>query len=148
MVGYPSHEFWTPESWIPVSKPWKPLDYSSVSPYLLVSRGEEVRGFLRSAFGAVPLRWIERPDGSLMHGEVRVDDSVIMLGEVEGGGVPTPTHIHIYVPDVDEAFQRALDAGAESVQLPRRQDDPDRRAAVCGPSGHTWWIATRVEAES
>lgn len=131
-----------------MSKPWKPLEYSSVSPYLLVRRGPEVRDFLRAAFGAVSLRWLERPDGSLMHGELRVDDSVIMLGEPEGGGMPTPTHIHVYVPDVDKAFERALDAGAEIVQAPQQKGDPDRRGAVSGPSGHTWWIATQVESEA
>jgi uncharacterized glyoxalase superfamily protein PhnB len=132
-----------------LSKPWKPLDYTSVSPYLLVSRGDEVMDFLREAFGAVALRRIERADGSLLHGEVRIDDSVVMLGEPEGeeGWTPTPAHVHIYVPDVDAAFQRALAAGGEAVQEPERGDDPDRRAGVRGPSGHTWWIATLVAPE-
>jgi uncharacterized glyoxalase superfamily protein PhnB len=132
-----------------VSKPWKPLDYTSVSPYLLVSRGDEVIVFLREAFGAVPLRRIERADGSLLHVEVRIDDSVVMLGEPEpeAGWTPTPTHIHVYVPDVDEAFRRALAAGGEAVQEPEQGDDPDRRAGVRGPNGHTWWIATQVSPE-
>ena len=130
-----------------MSKPWKPIDYSSVSPYLLVACGEQVRDFLQVAFGGVALRWIERPDGSLMHGEVRVDDSVIMLGEPQGEDAPASTHVHVYVPDVDEAYRRAVEAGAESVQAPQRKDDPDRRAGVRGPSGHTWWIATQVELD-
>jgi uncharacterized glyoxalase superfamily protein PhnB len=130
-----------------VSKPWKPLDYGSVSPYLIVHQGGEVREFLRTAFGAVPLRWIERPDGSLLHGEIRVDDSVIMLGEPEGdaGRTVTQTHVHLYVPDVDEAYARALAAGGESVQAPEERGDPDRRGAVRGPSGQTWWIATQSD---
>ncbi len=129
-----------------MAKPWKPRDYSSVSPYLIVSGAEAVAEFLRQAFGGDRLRWIERPDGSLMHGEVRVDDSVIMLGEAERAGEwdPTPAQVHLYVPDVDEAFRRALRAGAEPVQEPERKDAPDRRAAVRGPSGHTWWIASQV----
>lgn len=128
-----------------MSKPWKPLDYSSVSPYLIVAGAAEVAEFLEAAFGGVRLRWIQRPDGSLMHGEVRIDDSVIMLGEAEGRPEPTPTHVHVYVPDVDEAYGRALAAGAEPIQAPARKDDPDRRAGVRGPSGHTWWIATQIE---
>lgn len=133
-----------------MSKPWKPLDYSSVSPYLIVFRGDEVIAFLQAAFDAVPLRRIDRPDGSLLHGEVRIDDSVIMLGEPEATAAwgPSPTHIHIYVPDVDQAFQRGIAAGGESVQEPERKDDPDRRAALRGPSGHTWWIATQVAPEA
>ena len=73
----------------------------------------EVIDFLQEAFGAVALRRIERPDGSLMHGEVRIDDSVVMLGEPEReeAWTPTPAHVHIYVPDVDAAFRRALAAG-------------------------------------
>lgn len=131
---------------MPMSKPWKPRSYSSVSPYLIVSDADAVMDFLREAFGAVPLRRIDRPDGSLMHGEMRIDDSVVMLGEAEADAPwgPTPSHVHVYVPDVDEAFRRAVAAGAEAVQEPRRKDDPDRRAAVRGPSGHTWWIATQV----
>lgn len=132
-----------------MSKPWKPRDYGSVSPYLIVSRADAVMDFLRDAFGAVPLRRIDRPDGSLMHGEMRIDDSVVMLGEPEADAPwgPSPTHVHVYVPDVDEAFRRAVAAGAEVVQEPRREDDPDRRAAVRGPSGHTWWIATQVSPD-
>lgn len=129
-----------------MSKPWKPRDYSSVSPYLLVTTGDDVIGFLEAAFGAVPLRRIERADGSLLHGEVRIDDSVIMLGEPEPAAEwsPTPNHVHIYVPDVDEAYRRALEAGGRPVQEPGEEDGPDRRAGVRGPGGHTWWIATRT----
>jgi uncharacterized glyoxalase superfamily protein PhnB len=131
---------------MPMSKPWKPRDYSSVSPYLMVSSADAVIDFLRAAFGAVPLRRIDRPDGSLMHGEVRIDDSVVMLGqpEADAHGEPTPTHVHVYVPDVDQAFRRAVEAGAEVIQEPERKEDPDRRAAVRGPSGHTWWISTQI----
>jgi uncharacterized glyoxalase superfamily protein PhnB len=132
-----------------MSKPWKPRDYSSVSPYLIVSRADAVIDFLRDAFGAVPLRRIDRPDGSLMHGEMRIDDSVVMLGEPEADAPwgPTPAHVHVYVPDVDVAFRRAVATGAEVVQEPRGEDEPDRRGAVRGPGGHTWWIATQVSPD-
>jgi uncharacterized glyoxalase superfamily protein PhnB len=58
----------------------------------------------------------------------------------------SPVWLHVYMPDVDATYQRALDAGAASVQAPsRREGDPDRRGGVKDPAGNTWWIATQVE---
>lgn len=122
---------------------WKPQDYNSVSPYLIVPRAAEVIAFLESAFGASVLRRFERDDGSTAHAEVRIDDSVVMMGSPpdESG---EPCHVHVYVPDVDAAYAAALSAGGAPVQEPEQGDDPDRRAGVRGPGGTTWWIATQV----
>ncbi|HWL49028.1 MAG TPA: VOC family protein, partial [Acidimicrobiia bacterium] len=57
---------------------------------------------------------------------------------------PIEAYVHVYVPDVDDTYRRALDAGASSVQEPVQKDDEDRRGGVKGPGGVTWWIATRV----
>ena len=85
-----------------------------------------------------------RPDGTIMHAEVRVDDSVIMIGDAGGAWQPVPSHVHLYVRDVDEAFRRALAAGGVPVQEPqRRPGDPDKRGGVRDPAGNTWWIGTQ-----
>lgn len=124
---------------------WKPDEYSTASPYLIVEGAERVIEFLVETFGASRLRRYDTPDGSIMHAEVLIDDTVIMMGEAGGDWPATPCAIHVYVEDVDRTYRRALDAGGASVEEPaRREGDPDRRAGVLGPGGNTWWIATQV----
>jgi len=123
----------------------KPAGYSTVSPYLIVNGAERTIAFLTTVFGARELRRFPDPDGTIRHAEVRVDDSVLMLTDGGPGYPPVPCHVHVYVPDVDAAYQRALAAGGESVQPPTKKDDADRRGGVRDPGGTTWWIGTKVE---
>lgn len=122
-------------------KAYKPEGYASVSVYLMVQDAQGVIDFLREALGGETLRRMDNPDGTIMHAEVKIDDSVVMLADVEP---PVPSHIHVYVPDVDAAYNRALRAGGISVQEPVQKGDPDRRSGVKDPSGNTWWISTQV----
>lgn len=130
-----------------MSQMWKPPRYSSVSPYLVTENAEGVIAFLVDALGAEPLRRYEMPDGSIMHAEVRIDDTVVMIGQAGGEWPAIPCHVHVYVPDVNASYERALEAGGESVEAPRqRGDDPDRRGGVKGPGGNTWWLATQAQS--
>lgn len=123
---------------------WKPTGYTTASPYLIVAGAREVIDFLKKAFDAEELRRFEMDDGSIMHAEVRLDDTVIMIGDAGGDWKATPCHLHVYVEDVDAAYARALEAGGQSVQEPaRREGDADRRGGVKDPAGNTWWIATQ-----
>jgi uncharacterized glyoxalase superfamily protein PhnB len=126
---------------------YKPQGYSSVSPYLIVDDARRTITFLVRAFDAVELRRFLHPSGQVMHAEVRVDDTVIMLadGDPSGEWPPAPASVHIYVADVDATYRRAIEAGATSVQEPVKKDDPDRRGGVRDAGGTTWWIATVVE---
>jgi PhnB protein len=124
--------------------PYKPETYPSVSPYLVLSDAEATIRFLREAFGATEIQRFAAPDGKVLHAEVRIDDSVVMLADGNRGWPPLPAHVHLYVPDVDDAYRRALEAGGESVQAPVRKDDPDKRGGVRDAGGTTWWLATRV----
>jgi len=127
------------------STSWKPNGYSSVSPYLVVPDADAVIEFLVATLGAHPLRRYENPDGSVLHAEVRIDDTVVMMGQSGDGWEPRPCHVHLYVPDVDEAFARALANGGEPVAEPTHETgDPDRRGGVKGPGGTTWWFSTQV----
>ena len=83
--------------------------------------------------------------GKLAHAEVRIDDTVVMVADGGPGWPPIPSHVHIYVPDVDDTYKRALEAGAISVQTPVKKDDADKRGGVKDAGGTTWWIATKVE---
>ena len=122
---------------------WKPEGYRSVSPYLIVSDAKATLEFLRVVFGAAPLRVHPRPDGTLMHAEARIDDTVVMLADATDGWPAVPAHVHVYVPDVDASYRRALDAGAAAVMEPAQKDDKDKRGGVQDPGGTTWWLATQ-----
>ncbi len=71
-----------------------------------------------------------------------LDDTVIMI--TDGGESSFPAWLHVYVPDVDATYQRGLAAGAESIQEPKQQGDPDKRGGIKDPAGNVWWIATQV----
>lgn len=122
----------------------KPAGYTTVSPYLIVNGADETIEFLKQVFGAVELRRFPADDGKVMHAEVRIDDTVVMLADGAEGWPPLDSHVHVYVADVDDTWRRALAAGAESVQEPVQKDDEDKRGGVKDPGGTTWWIATRV----
>ena len=123
----------------------KPDGYSTVSPYLIAAGAQQVIDFLKQTFGASELRRYDLPDGSIMHAEVRIGDAVVMLGDAGESWPAVPSHVHVYVEDVDATYRRALQAGGVPVQSPERKgDDPDRRGGVKDPAGNTWWIATQV----
>jgi PhnB protein len=125
---------------------WKPEGYTSAAPYLVVANAAASIEFLKAAFDAVALRRFEGPNGAIMHAEVRIDDTVVMLSDGSDGWPSIQAHVHIYVPDVDLAYERALAAGAVSVMPPAKKDDADKRGGVKDPGGTTWWIATQMES--
>jgi PhnB protein len=124
---------------------FKPDGYSTISPYLIASGAQRVIDFLKQTFGARELRRYDMSDGSIMHAEVQIGDTVVMLGDAGENWPAVPAHLHVYVQDVDATYERALEAGGVSVQPPERKgEDPDRRGGVQDPAGNTWWIATQV----
>ncbi len=124
---------------------YKPDGYSTVSPYLIVDGAARTIEFLVKAFDAVDLLQLPDSNGKLMHAEVRIDDTVVMLTDGAEGWPPIPSHVHVYVTDVDETYKRALKAGAASVQEPVKKGDENKRGAVKDLGGTTWWISTKVE---
>ena len=125
-------------------KDWKPAGYTSVAPYLVVSDATATIKFLVDALDGTQLRTVLRPDGTIMHAEVRIDDTVVMLAQGNDQWPPAPSSVHIYVRDVDASYARALAAGATSIMPPARQDDPDKRGGVKDAGGTSWWLATQV----
>lgn len=123
---------------------WKPANYPSVSPYLICQDPERLIDFLRAVFDAMQVRRFDRPDGSLMHAEIRIDDSVVMIGGGATEYLSAQVHVHVYVPDAQAVYDRALASGAEPVQLPvRKTADDDLRGGFTDPAGHHWWVATQ-----
>lgn len=127
-----------------MSVAYKPEGYTSVAPYLVVDGAVRTINFLTRVFGATELRRYPTPDGRILHAEIRIGDTVVMVADGNAGWPPIGAHVHVYVPDVDATYQRALQAGAMSVQEPKKKDDADRRGGVKDAGGTTWWIATQV----
>ena len=127
-----------------MSSIYKPEGYSTVSPYLIVNGASATIEFLVKVFGATELRRFPNDAGKLMHAEVRIDDTVVMLADGAEDWPPMPAYVHIYVQDVDATYKRALEAGATSVQEPLKKEDEDKRGGVKDAGGTTWWIATKV----
>jgi PhnB protein len=120
--------------------PWKPDGYTSLAPYLIVEDPEAVLSFCERVFGAERLRVI-RDGERIAHAECRIDDTVLMMGGAPGGPA---AHVHLYLPDADEAFDRAVEAGATVVQPMTEQGDGDRRGGVESADGTTWWLSRQL----
>ena len=122
-----------------------PEGYRSVTPYLVVRGVPTLLDFLNHAFDAAEIFRMPRPDGTIMHAEVRIGDSIVMMGEAMEQFPPIPSSIYLYVNDADATYKRALQAGATSTMEPADQFWGDRQAGVEDPVGNRWWIATHQE---
>ena len=129
-----------------MNQTYKPQGYASVSVYVMADGAQRVIDFLTQTLDAKPLRRFDRPDGSIMHVEIQIDDTVVMIADAGGAFPSFPVWLHVYVPDVDASYQRMIAAGGFSVEEPNQKEgDFDRRAGVKDPAGNTWWIATQME---
>jgi uncharacterized glyoxalase superfamily protein PhnB len=122
-----------------------PDGYHSVTPYLTIPGVAKLLDFLKQAFEAQELHRMPRPDGAIMHAEVRIGDSRLMMGEPMGNAQPMFGSLYLYVHDVDAVYKRALQAGATSTSEPADQFYGDRSAGIKDPVGNQWWIATHKE---
>jgi uncharacterized glyoxalase superfamily protein PhnB len=130
-----------------------PAGYHTVTPSIIVRGAARAIEFYKRAFGAEEVGRMDAPDGTVMHAEIRIGDSIVMLGdENPQWGVLSPSStngnpgsLHIYVDDADAAFERAVRAGA-TVRYPLEDAFwGDRYGKVTDPFGHEWAIATRTK---
>lgn len=124
---------------------FKPENYHVVTPLISVKGAGRLIEFMKSAFGAVEVYRFSATDGSVMHAEVKIGDSVLMLGEAMEGSAPMAGAFYIYVQDADAAYQAALRAGGESLEGPSDRFWGDRMGSIRDFAGNRWLIATRVE---
>lgn len=117
-------------------------DFKNIAPYILVNGAARFIDFLKSAFEATERLRVPRPDGSVMHCEVGVGNSVIELGDADGQHQARPTTVHLYVEDADATFERALQVGASPVEAVVDQPWGDRQGCVRDEFGNLWRIAT------
>jgi PhnB protein len=130
-----------------------PDAYRTATPYIIVNDATKAIAFYKSVFGATELVRLADATGKVMHAELRIDNSPIMLADEfpdmgyrspqSLGG--SPVSILLYVTDVDEQVARAIAAGAKETMPVADQFDGDRRGTVTDPFGHVWLVATRKE---
>ena len=123
----------------------KPDGYHAVTPYLVVDGAARLIDFLEEVFDAQEVVRLAAPGGRIGHAELRIGDLLVMLGDAHGEHKPMQTMLYVYVDDADAIYQRALAAGATSVQAPIDQFYGDRSGGVKDPFGNLWWIATHIE---
>jgi len=122
-----------------------PKGNSVVSPYLVIEDVQMMLDFVKQAFGAQETSVLAMPDGTVMHAEVKIGDSVIMMGIAGPERELYKCMIHIYTADCDAVFKKAIAAGAISLQEVSDQFYGDRNGGVKDPFGNAWWISTHIE---
>lgn len=122
-----------------------PEGFHTVTPYLLVPDIARLIEFLKQAFDARVVHRTDMPDGSVMHAQVQIGDSMVMMGESRGEWKPMPCMLYLYVDDVDAWYHRGMKAGGTSVRELTNEFYGDRVGGVQDPCGNQWWLATHVE---
>lgn len=119
-----------------------PPGFRSITPYMIVREAGALIEFFKQAFGIEDLTQHPAPGGGIMHAELRIGDTMIEMAD--GGGMfpAMPSAYHLYVPDADAVYQKALEAGATSLFTPADREYGDRETAILDPSGNQWYIAT------
>ncbi|CAL9332723.1 VOC family protein [Streptomyces sp. enrichment culture] len=129
----------------------------AVIPHIMVDDADAAIDFYRRAFGAREDFRLQAPGGGILHAEISIGPSVLMLGDAGAEGVGaavwsappalggTSVTLHVFVPDVDELARRAVAAGAELLQPPTDMFHGDRTAVLGDPFGHLWVFLTHVE---
>ena len=129
-----------------------PAGHHTVTPYLACKGAADAIAFYKKAFGAKERMRMPGPGGSIGHAEIEIGDSRIMLadeypdmdflGPTSRGG--TAVHIHLYVPNADRMFERAVAAGAKVLRPMADQFYGDRTGSLQDAWGHVWHLATHV----
>jgi PhnB protein len=122
-----------------------PEGYHTITPYLIVEGAGKLIEFIENVFEGKVTTKIQDDSGRINHAEMKVGDSMLMLAEASEEWKPTKTMLHLYVEAVDETYQKALDAGAESVKEPNDQFYGDRNSSVKDAFGNIWGISTHIE---
>ena len=130
-----------------------PDGYHTATPYLIIKGAGDAIEFYKNAFGATELMRVPGPGGVLMHAEIKIGDSIIMLADefpdmdalspMTIGG--SPVGLMLYLPNVDEVFARAIAAGGKEFRAVQNQFYGDRSGTLEDPFGHVWTVATHIE---
>ena len=126
----------------------RPARHHTVNPALIVADVPGMVDFLVRAFDGEALQKMALPDGRVIHAEVTIDDSLVMIMAPRRGAPPMPCSLGLYADDVDTTYARAMAEGARSLEEPRDQVYGHRTARVEDPAGNQWTIHTVIENPS
>jgi PhnB protein len=122
--------------------PVREMSYT-FAPYFHVKGADQMIQFLKQAFFGEEIAVFRNPEGRITHAQMRIGEAFIEMGEAHGDYQPMPSSYHIYVWDADGAYNRALNAGAQSLYEPAEMPYGDREAGVIDPFGNHWYLGTR-----
>lgn len=122
-----------------------PDGYHTVTPYLVTRNAAKLVDYLIRAFGATVKSQHSTPEGVVMHAEIQIGDSMIMLGEASEKWTGSTAMLYLYIPDVDSVYNQAIAAGGKSLREPTNEFYGDRGAGIEDEFGNQWWIATHIE---
>jgi len=124
---------------------FKPDEYHTVTPYMIVPNVSGLIDFIQQVFDGQEVRRTNLPSGQVMHAEMRIGDSMVMLADANENFQPVTAMLHLYLEDTDAVYKKALAAGATSLREPEDQFYGDRTAGVQDPFGNQWWLSTHFE---
>jgi PhnB protein len=130
-----------------------PEGYHSITPYLFIKGAADAIDYYKNVFGAKERMRMPGPNGRIMHAELEIADSIVMLSdENPQAGAPSPqtvggasNSLHVYVENVDTVTRKAVDAGAKLIRPVRDEFYGDRTGTITDPFGQIWSIATHKE---
>jgi PhnB protein len=126
-------------------KSYKPDNYNSLSPYLIIDNAKHLVDLLIRIFDAKTLRRFDHQDGKIAHLELLIDDSVIMIADSTEQYQANKTMLHVYVPDVFKTYSRAIENGCQRIEEPtNKEGDPDTRGSFYDPAGNYWSVSTQT----
>ena len=123
---------------------YKPNNYNSLSPYLIVDNAQKLTELLIVIFNANVLRRFDHEDGKIAHIELKLDDSVIMISDSTDNYPAHKTMLHLYVADVFDTFNKAVENGCQIIEKPiNKPGDPDTRGSFYDSAGNYWSVSTQ-----
>lgn len=124
---------------------YKPDNYNSLSPYLIVDNAQKLVDLLKAVFNATELRRFDRNEGKIAHIELQLDDTIVMISDSVENYPANKTMLHIYVPDVLKTFDKAFECGCEIIERPiNKAGDPDIRGSFYDCAGNYWAVSTQT----
>lgn len=122
-----------------------PDGYHTITPFIIANNADKVIDFIKNSFDGKEISIHKTPEGSIMHAEIQIGDSRVMLSEGSDKYPAMPAMLYMYSEDCDAVYKKAMQSGGTSLREPTNEFYGDRSCGVQDPSGNQWWIATHIE---
>lgn len=122
-----------------------PEGFATVRTYMAVNHVDKQIDFLANVFNAVVKERLKNPEGNTLHGELVIDDSIIMIGRVTAEVKPIQCMCYVYVENADEVYARAIELGATSIAPPANQMYGNKEGGFKDLEGNTWWVSQFIQ---